>query len=189
MKAVFDPEQSARASHHAGAWGITFRILLQAYGRSLMSYCRHLLRDEELAKDVYQTVLMQAFEDLPSFTGRSSFRIWLQAIARYRCIDTLKVARSRSRYVVRQEAVPDMPDPQSVTEEQVAAAQTLAVLRAQLRRLPPKARQVLELRFCEQLSYEEMARRCGERAVTLRVRVARALPLLRRLMEEAGFTS
>lgn len=176
------------SSHQSGDLATTLRVLIQAYGKSLRHYCWRLLRDEELMKDVYQTVLMQAFEALPSFSGRSPFRVWLYAIARHRCMDTLQATRSRSRYVVNQEEVPDVPDPHATPEEQVMSAELFATLRAQLQRLPHKARQALELRYGEQLSYEEMALRCGERAATLRVRVARALSQLHCLMEEADPT-
>jgi DNA-directed RNA polymerase specialized sigma24 family protein len=45
---------------------------------------------------------------------------------------------------------------------------------------------VLVLRYFEKLSYEEMAQLNHERAATLRVRVARALSQLRRLLQTSS---
>jgi DNA-directed RNA polymerase specialized sigma24 family protein len=42
------------------------------------------------------------------------------------------------------------------------------------------------LRFQQGVTYEEMARREGERPATLQARVARALPVLRRCLERGG---
>lgn len=142
-----------------------------------------MLRNESLVDDVYQTVLLQAYSDLPTFTGRSSFRAWLYAIARYRCMDTLKVSRSRSRYVVQQAEMPDMPDPQASPEELLVLQARQAWLHDAMHQLSAKAREVLVLRYFEKLSYEEMAQLNHERAATLRVRVARALSQLRRLLQ------
>jgi RNA polymerase sigma factor (sigma-70 family) len=79
--------------------------------------------------------------------------------------------------------LPEVAAPHDTPEEALVRKSTHAALRAELRRLPAPARQVLMLRYCAQLSYEEMGRRCGEKPATLRVRVSRTLSRLRRDME------
>ena len=53
-----------------------------------------------------------------------------------------------------------------------------------LLRLDPEVRMAVLLRFDEGMSYVAMAAVCGVPAGTLQARVARALPLLRRWLEE-----
>ena len=53
-------------------------------------------------------------------------------------------------------------------------------------RLSDKIRDTLLLRFKSGRSYEEMSDILGEKAATLQARVARALPALRRCLEENG---
>ncbi len=159
---------------------------MRAYGAALRGYCRRLLEDAELAEDVYQTVLLQAFTHLPAFSGRSSFCAWLHAIARHRGLDTLKAARRRKHHVAPEEelgGVPESMDPRGTPEEELLREATYAALQAELQRLPAKTHQLLRLRYYEQLSYEEIASRCEEQPATLRVRASRALPLLRRALE------
>jgi RNA polymerase sigma-70 factor (ECF subfamily) len=170
-------------AHQRGDWHKVFRILLQAYGPSLRQYCGRLVEDEALSDDVYQTTLLQVFLHLPGFSGHSSFRVWLHAIARHRCLDALKTSRGRRKYVRRAAQLPEVPDPQDTPEEALLRKSTHAALRAELRRLPASARQALVLRYYEQLSYEEMGRRCAEQPATLRVRVSRTLSRLRRDLE------
>ena len=52
--------------------------------------------------------------------------------------------------------------------------------------LAPRARDTVLLRFQQGLSYPEIARLSDEKAPALQIRVARALPLLRRCLEEKG---
>lgn len=66
-----------------------------------------------------------------------------------------------------------------------ARARHRALARA-LAGMAAPVRTALRLRYEEDLSYEEMARRSGERAGTLQARVARTLPLLRRCVEPAA---
>jgi RNA polymerase sigma-70 factor (ECF subfamily) len=169
-----------------GDWHMAFRILVRAYGAALRGYCGRLLEDAAQADDVYQTVLLQAFTHLPAFSGRSSFCAWLYAIARHRALDTLKASRRRKRHVAPEEewgGAPESMDPRDTPEEELLREATYAALHAELLRLPPKTRQLLQLRYEEQLSYEEIASRCAEQPATLRVRASRALPRLRRALE------
>lgn len=159
------------------------RILHQAYGPSLRQYCQRLVDDQALADDVYQTSLLQVFLHLPGFSGHASFRVWLHAIARHRCLDALKASRRRRKYLGRAVELPEVPDPRDTPEQALLRKSTYAALRAELRRLPASAHQALVLRYYEQLSYEDMGRRCAEQPATLRVRVSRTLSRLRRGLE------
>jgi RNA polymerase sigma-70 factor (ECF subfamily) len=166
-----------------GDWDAVLRLLTDGYGAGLRRYCGRLLGDDEQAEDVCQTVLLQAFIDLPRFSGRSSFRVWLYSIARHRCLDVLKAVRVQQRYVVRGDVVPEPRDVRGTPEELLLREATYAGLREELLRLPARSREALLLRYYEQLSYEEMARRCEDQPATLRVRVSRALLQLRRSLE------
>jgi RNA polymerase sigma-70 factor, ECF subfamily len=176
-------ELRAWTAHQRGDLHKALHILLQAYGSSLRQYCRRLVNDEALADDVYQTSLLQAFLHLPRFSGHSSFRVWLHVIARHRCLDALKVSRNQRKHLRQAEQLPEVPAPQDTPEEALLRKCTHTALRAELRRLPTQAHQALMLRYYEQLSYEEMGRRCAEQPATLRVRVSRTLSRLRRGLE------
>ncbi|WP_158623615.1 RNA polymerase sigma factor [Corallococcus llansteffanensis] len=162
-------------------------ILARGYGAGLRHYCERLLGDRDKAGDVYQTLLLQAFVDLPHFSGHSSFRVWLYSIARHRCLDTLKAVRLRQRYMVQEEVMPEAQDSQETPEEVLLREAAHASLRAELRRLPAQSREALMMRYFEQLSYEEMALRCSNHPATLRVRVSRALMRLRDSLQSHTF--
>jgi RNA polymerase sigma factor (sigma-70 family) len=163
-------------------------LLMGLYGRAIYNYCRHLLGDASLAEDVHQTTFAQAYTDLAHYRSQSSLRIWLYAIARHRCMDMVKMEKRRGRHVETRETLPDT-DAGEVSAEELAliASNNKQVARC-LGKLDETIRDAILQRFMEQMSYEEMARVTGERAATLQMRVARALPGLRKCLEEAGVT-
>jgi len=161
-------------------------LLMGLYGNAIYSYCRHMLGDEALADDAHQTTFGQVFFDLPRYRGQSSLRIWVYAIARHRCMDMLKMSRRREQHIESRETLPEVEAPELSQEERAVLGSHVKHLTRCLDALPEKVRDAILQRFMAQLSYEEMGRLSGERAATLQMRVARALPDLRKCLEAAG---
>lgn len=176
-----DIEQEALAALDRGEHARVLTILMRGYGADVYRHCRLVLANADLADEVHQTVFVQAFRDLPSFSRRSSFRSWLLAIARHRCFDALKITRRWRRRFTLMRKLPDAPATDTAADRLELAADQRALAEA-LGRLPADIRSALLLRYQEGLSFEEMADLCGERATTLQARVARALPKLRKLL-------
>jgi RNA polymerase sigma-70 factor (ECF subfamily) len=179
------PEELAKHALDDGDRETALTLLMETYGDEIYRHCRQVIGDSDVAADVHQTVFVQAYRDLGSFGGRASFRTWLYAIARNRCLDALKMRRRRGlRFLLGVPAV-DRPDPApDVRDRMERHAQTLAMDRA-LDRLKPEVRIAVLLRYREDMSFEEMAEVCGERPATLQARVARALPKLRKVLERS----
>ncbi len=167
---------------HPGA----LTILMEAFGQEIFRHCRQVVGDADLAADVHQTVFVQAYRDLERFDSRSSYRTWLYAIARNRCLDALKMHRRRGlRFLLGiTTAQTERADPAPSAHERLHKhAQSRAMDRA-LERLKPEVRIAVLLRYREDMSFEEMAEICDERPATLQARVARALPKLRKELEK-----
>jgi RNA polymerase sigma factor (sigma-70 family) len=175
-------EQAALAALGRGDRTATLTLLMRGYGNDIYRHCRLVLGDAALADEVHQTVFVQAFADLETFTGRSSLRTWLFAIARHRCLDALKITRRWRRRFALLGSLPERPDPGAGPAAELELASEGAALTRALGKLAPEVRVAVLLRFQEGLSFEEMATICGERAPTLQARVARALPKLRKWM-------
>ena len=82
-----DPDGQALAALAHGDRRGALAILMREYGAAIYRYCHKVLRSRTLADDVHQLVFVQAFEDLGEFSGTSTFRPWLYAIANHRCLD------------------------------------------------------------------------------------------------------
>ena len=181
-----DPELDALAALDRGSPAEALAVLMRVYGSAVYRYCRRMVADDDLAQEVHQMTFIQAYEGLARFGRRSSLRTWLFGIARHRCLDLLKTDRRRRNRFDPLEAAPDMPGPGANVEDLLADRARARLLAECLRSLAPRARDTVLLRFQQGLSYPEIARLSDEKAPALQIRVARALPQLRRCLEEKG---
>lgn len=181
-----DPERTALAALDRRSHEEALAILMREYGSAVYRYCRQMVGDEDLAEEIRQMTFVQAYEALPKFARRSSLRTWLFGIARHRCLDAAKMTRRRRRRFGSLDDAPDLPEPAASAEDRLAERSRAGALESCLRKLAPRVRDAVVLRFQQGLSYPEIARLSGEKAPALQVRVARALPVLRRCLEEKG---
>lgn len=180
-------EREALAALAARDYDRALDLLMAAYGTPLYRYCLQIVSDPELAREAHQMTFVQAYEALASFGQRSTLKTWLFGIARHRALDLAKITRRRERRFELSAELPERPMPSLGAEEPLLAGDRKRALRRCLGELAPKIRAALALRFQQELSYDEMAEICRERAPALQMRVARALPVLRRCLEAQGF--
>lgn len=156
------------------------------YGDGLHRFIAAMVRQPDRADDVYQTTLLEALRDLATFSARSSVRTWLYGIARHRCLDALKAERRRQGRIEPAAELPEIPDTTPGPAERLGDAELVAALGECLDELSAEVRMVLLMRFQEGFGYEELARICRASPETMRARVCRALPVLRRCIERKG---
>ncbi len=155
-------------------------VLVKLYGQPLISFAQRVIRDRELARDICQTVFLEAFRGIAKYEGRSSLWSWLCGITSHRCIDELrrrKRAANDTLEVV--DHVADVPD----TDEQFAGRRALEQCLSKLNE--PLRAQVL-MRFYGGLSFVEIGEYINDTAGTVQVRINRALPLLQRCLRNQG---
>ena len=181
-----DPERAALAALDRGSSDDALALLMREYGSAVYRYCRQMMADDDLAQEVQQMTFVQAHEGLARFARRSSLRSWLFGIARHRCLDHLKMHRRRYKRFGPIEEASDLPEPGGSAEDRLSERSVARVLESCLRGLAPRVRTAVLLRYQQGLSYPEIARLSSEKVPALQVRVARALPLLRRCLEEKG---
>jgi RNA polymerase sigma factor (sigma-70 family) len=180
-----EPGDDLIAALDAGNYSVAIEILLMLYGDYIYSYCRRVLGNATEAEDVSQTVFAQALQDLKDLSGPQVARLWLRGIARHRCMDRLR-ARRRDFQVV------DNGDLCSLVDRQIAIAQgdsdprIAKALDECLDCLDARSREVLVLRYHDDLSFDEISKLTSDTPGALRVRLSRALPALRRCLEGKG---
>ncbi len=179
-----DPEAETLAALDEGAPKRALSVLMQAYGTAVFRFCRQQLADPELAEEAHQMTFVQAYEGLGRFSRRSSLRTWLFSIARHRCLDAAKIARRRRSRFPLTDRLPEAPQDTPGVEDRLVGEARRRFLELCLEELRQEVRAAVLLRFQEDLSYPEMAEVFGDRPATLQARVVRALPVLRRCLEE-----
>jgi RNA polymerase sigma factor (sigma-70 family) len=166
--------------------GAAIALIDELFGDGLFRFIHAMVRKDDVADDLYQTTLLEAFRDLETFAERSALRTWLFGIARHRCLDALKAGRRRDGRFPGADELPETADPSPSAAERLGQAELLAALGDCLDELVPETRMVLLMRFSEDMPYDDIARVCRASAETLRARVSRALPVLRRCVEQKG---
>ena len=181
-----DVEQEALAALDRDDRRQALNLLMSHYGDAVYSFCRRHLRDETLAEDVHQQCFVQAWEDLPRFSRRSSLKTWLFSIANHRCMDAAKSRRRLWNRIESPAVLPEAEDPSPRAEEVLQGNMVGRALNECLKVLAPAAQTAVTLRYTEGFTYEQMAVICGEKAGTLQARVARSMPALRNCLEARG---
>jgi RNA polymerase sigma-70 factor (ECF subfamily) len=129
--------------------------LLGRYRERVYRWCYGRVRDHELALDLAQDVLLNAYRGLQGFDGRARFSSWLFAIARNRCLNALR------RPALFEEGVEldALPALQRGQDEALDAREEEARLLELIRTvLPPLDQQVLWLRCVERMPVEGITR-------------------------------
>jgi RNA polymerase sigma-70 factor, ECF subfamily len=146
-----------------------FELLLRAHADRVLAFLVRWLRNRALAQDAFQEAATRAFLHLDQLRRGASFRAWFVRIAVNRA--KTQLAR-RARDEAREDAgelVALRVAPSS--EAQLAAGNTLE--RA-LARLSAPDRQVLLLRFAEEMTMAEIAEALGVVELVVKMRVSRA---------------
>jgi RNA polymerase sigma-70 factor (ECF subfamily) len=158
------------------------RALEEIHARSgavLFSYLRRVLRDVSTAEDVFQQVFAEVWRRRLEYDpARSAITTWLFTIARSRALDE---QRRRHPRPVDPAALPEATEPP--THDAAIDRWLVADL---LGRLPALERELLQMRFYDELSQTEIATRTGLPLGTVKTRMIRALTRLRELMDEEG---
>ena len=153
--------------------------LVQRHQSALFYFGLRLLGSKEDAHDLLQDVLMVLCRNLGQYRGDSSFKSWLFGIANYRAMDMLR----KRQYTDSDDVLTELADETPELGQQLASQQQQQLLRLQLRGLPPEQRLVLELKFYQQFTFEEIASQLAVSTNTVKSRCYAALDKLRLQLE------
>jgi RNA polymerase sigma-70 factor, ECF subfamily len=155
-----------------------FTELVEQYSPRLRYFLRKLLASADGAEDALQDVWLDVFRHLPRLADPQALKAWLYRIARDRAFGRLRKAKRLEQPLDEASVV----DPAAPDENDFSAVDA-ARIHAALDELPPEQREVLVLRFLEEMSYEEIARVVGCQLGTVRSRIYYGKRALKRALE------
>lgn len=167
-----------------------FEALLTRYQHRLYRYLLRLVREPSLADDLYQQTWLRVVERARQYDARRSFEAWLFAVAHNLAVDTLRRYRPESldepvewhEGETRGEQIAG-GGPSAL--ERVMQLERSARLARALEQMPMIYREVLSLRFEEELKLEEIAAVLDAPLSTVKTRLRRGLEALRRMLAGA----
>ena len=154
-----------------------FEEIVSTYGPRLRYYLLKQLGSPEATDDVLQEVWLDVYRGIVRLRRPDAFRAWIYRIARDRAFRALR--RARVPCQLPDEAHLAAPE----VEDDGFSAEGARRVHEALDRLSPSHRDVLLLRFIEDLTYDEIAQITGCPPGTVKSRIHHAKRLLRREME------
>jgi RNA polymerase sigma-70 factor (ECF subfamily) len=160
-----------------------FSALMEDFGPRTHRYLRGLLGDE--ADDVLQDVWLSVYRSLATLANPAGFRTWLFSTTRRRAIDHLR--RRRRHETLLHDIMAESTAAADVdTDDESSAELDAEHLDGVLNELPIAQREVLLLRFRDDMSYSEIAVITGCPLGTVKTRIHHARRNLRRLLERGA---
>lgn len=160
--------------------------LIERYQHRLFRYLLFLVGNRDLAQDLFQETWLRVLERGSQYSGRSRFETWMFSIARNLMID-----HTRKRVAL---SLDEVTDPANDRPVEIAAdlpspfdhfqsgEQTARIAQALLA-LHPLYREVLVLRFHEEMSLEEIALVSSAPLSTVKSRLYRGMAALKPVLE------
>jgi RNA polymerase sigma-70 factor (ECF subfamily) len=157
---------------------VDLREIVVEHNAQIFRYARTFTRCDADAEDLAQTALVRALQRGPLHCSPDQAKWYVLQTVRNLAIDE---ARARARMRVEPHAVvPDGESPDELPDDAVVRAFDEPLTRSVLDRLAAHHRDVLHLRFFDELGYDVMAERLDVSEQAARQRVYRAVRALRR---------
>jgi RNA polymerase sigma-70 factor (ECF subfamily) len=167
-----------------------FNRLVLKWEKRIYSVAFRMLRNREEAAEATQEVFLLAYRNIRRFRKDAKFSTWIYRIVLNHCLTRLKQRPPGTHLSLESESIPEKSAPQLRIEETqmgelMRREQKIRVLAA-LWRLTPDQQAVIELKFFQDLTFEEIAATLEVPLSTIKSRLYSGLEMLKsRLGAEA----
>lgn len=166
-----------------------FDVLLERYKNKVYSYIIHIVKDADIANDVFQECFVKVITTIKQgrYTADGKFASWVVRIAHNAVIDHFRRVKAEAN-VSTDDSGYDMLNRRELAEDTIEDMMIDTAIRDDIRhlirRLPREQRQVLVMRYYRNISFKEIAERTGVSINTALGRMRYALLNLRRMAAE-----
>ncbi|HXI73390.1 MAG TPA: sigma-70 family RNA polymerase sigma factor [Verrucomicrobiae bacterium] len=171
----------------ADAWDKLFDTHYAAAGRFIFQLAPDFSHED--ADEICQEVFLSVIKSLNAFNGESQFQTWLFRIATNKARDfrekRIAAKRGGGQTPISLQAenpetglTPDPPSNAPGPDEFLMNAEQMGLMRESLERLDEPCRQIVELRYFGDLSYEELSATLSLNVKTVSSRLSKCLDRL-----------
>ena len=157
-----------------------FETLFREHQRGVYRWILRIVRDHAAAEDLTVEAFWRMYRARARFNPSGNCGAWLHRIA-------VNVALDHLRHAKRQTTLPEDLPAELAPDSAVQRETRLAIQRA-LAQLSPRLRVIVQLGLVEDEPYDEIATALGISPNAVKVRMFRAVRLLRKILLEAGIT-
>ena len=150
-----DDDEIVRLFHSNGGEERAFRILVEKYNRRLYWHIRKIVLSHEDSDDILQNTFVKVWRGLKEFRNESKLFTWMYRVATNEAINFL-AEKSRRPYGNSQEITP-MLENQLESDIFFNGDDIQRELQRAVLKLPEKQRIVFNMKYFEDMKYEDMA--------------------------------
>jgi len=168
-----------------------YAALMNNYQESLYMLMYKMVNNPYDAEDLTIEAFGKAFRNLSTYTSDYAFSTWLFRIASNNCVDFLRKKRLDlyeidKGFDEKEDNYPsfELNDDKPTPEEKLFAKEKAKLVRQYVDMLKPHYRELIELRYFEELSYEEIAERLQIPMGSVKGKLFRAKDMLQAMMKE-----
>jgi len=158
-----------------------FEALFRQHQKDVYAWIVRIVRDSSIAEDLTVETFWRIYRARARFNPAGNFHAWARRIATNAALDYLRANR-RETGLPEDIPSPAQPDPAVQHESRQKIRQAFA-------QLPAKYRLVATLALIEDEPYEKIAEAAGISAALVKIRVFRAVRLLRKELTAMGLGS
>lgn len=168
-----------------------FDVLIDKYKDKLFSYVFHIVKDAELANDIFQETFIKAITTINSgrYAANGKFAAWVTRIAHNLIIDYYRQEKSenvQSCDCADYDLLNDRELCDETVEDWMVRNQIHSDVRRLVRALPKSQQDVLLLRYYKDMSFKEIADLTNVSINTALGRMRYAILNLRKMVEDNG---
>jgi RNA polymerase sigma-70 factor (ECF subfamily) len=158
-----------------------FEKLYMIFADNIYRYLRYMMSDEETAYDLTSQVFLKAYENLKSYRFKGySFSAWLYRIAHNVAMDWFRSRKRIPDEVGIDQLVETVVDSKAPSFEEISIDRI--AIESALKELTEKQRQVMILKYIEQMNNDEVGQILGKTSSAVKALSARALKELRKII-------
>ena len=160
-----------------------FSVFVDRYEKHIFNKCKSYVKDQDVAADLSQEVLIKVFTQLSKFRQEAKLTTWLFSIIHNTCIDYLR-SRKKSTHEVITEKLADKVFDIVDHNEEISEEKTVEILESLLEQMTPEGKMILLLKYKEKHSIQDIQQSLGLSESAVKMRLKRAKETINKLYGE-----
>jgi RNA polymerase sigma-70 factor (ECF subfamily) len=165
---------------------VAFTFLLNFYWNEVYGFMLKRTENETDSEDITIETFSKAFDKIATYNPEFQFNTWLIAIAKNVHIDLLRKKKSSLFIDItdqEENQAYNVADTTPSAEDELITEQNLSQLLQYIKELKPHYQEVIQLRYFQELSYQEISEQLHEPLSNIKIKLLRAKKLLAEIIE------
>ena len=166
---------------------IAFTYLLDFYWNEVFGFMLKRTENETDSEDITIETFAKAFDKIATYNPEFQFNTWLIAIAKNVHIDILRKKKSSLFVEITDEEdyqAHNVADSTPSAEDELINEQNLSQLLLYIKELKPHYQEVIQLRYFQELTYQEISDKIEEPLSNIKIKLLRAKKLLAEIIKD-----